>query len=280
MNLLQLKKWKNLIMVCIGALALCACSSDEEEWELAETSVTFGSVTLDAFGGKKVIKISTNTYWEIMASTTNVYGNDKSDWITFDKTSGVGDAEIIATIPRYESGDSRSKNVVIKTGRYTKEGSKKTVNNVAGGNSETWLVRQYSIDALLRESLNISITNVKAWSHYVINVINGYWNYTYTTEGTADCEISYNTNDQRIIDLINGMITSVEVEMKFKDGWYNTNYTENHSIPFEIGTSKYELSYEGGADYDDFYITVSVKLNDGTEIKDIGHVEFEASRKY
>ena len=262
-------------MVCIGALALCACGSDEEEWELIETSITMGSKKLDAFGEKKVIKIETNSSWEISTTSGDSWNPSDVNWITFDKTSGIGNAEVIATIPKYESGYSRNAKIVIKTG-----GLEQPVNNVAGSETMTYSVYQSSVDDLVRNSLNISITNVKAWSHYVINVINGYWNYTYTTEGTADCEISYNTNDQRIIDLINGMITSVEVEMKFKDGWYNTNYTENHSIPFEIGTSKYELSYEGGADYDDFYITVSVKLNDGTEIKNIGHVEFEASRKY
>lgn len=258
MNFLELRKWKELLFVCIGVLSFCACSEDEKEWELIESEVTFGSNNLDAFGEKKVIKIKTNSYWEITANNTNKYGNDESNWITFDKTSGVGDAEIIATIPEYKLGYEREKKICILTGHYTKEGSKKTVNNVAGGDSHTWTVSQSSIDNLVRNSLKVTFSNMKAYYSY------SYSDRFYSYEGSFDYKIEYNTTDERVISIIKSMISSVNVRYK-----YGTNYGEyeNETISFKIGESSYTLPEKRYYSY--YYvlgIEIVIALNDGKEI--------------
>lgn len=275
MNFLELRKWKELLFVCIGVLSFCACSEDEKEWELIESEVTFGSNNLDAFGEKKVIKIKTNSYWEITANNTNKYGNDESNWITFDKTSGVGDAEIIATIPEYKLGYEREKKICILTGHYTKEGSKKTVNNVAGGDSYTWTVSQSSIDDLVLNSLRILISNMKGKEtskydsngRYVGNQIVGEFDY----------EIEYNTEDERIINLINEMATTIDVKLWFwSSSKYEDDYIDNYSVPFNIGNSSCSLilNTAGSTWHSTFYATISVKLNDGREIKTEHSVKF------
>jgi len=257
MNLLQLKKWKSLIMVCIGALALCACGSDEEEWELIETSISMGSNNLDAFGEKKVIKIETNSSWEISTTSGDYWNPSDVNWITFDKTSGIGNAEVVATIAKYESGYSRNADIVIKTG-----GLEKPVNNVAGSETMTYRLYQNSVDDLVRNSLRIDISNMYARENYDSNI------GKYIISGNIDYEITYNTEDKRVIDIINGMITSVDIKLYF--GSFRTadpDIIETYSIPFEIGKSSYSPSFTTSSGwYTRFNASINIKLNDGTSI--------------
>ncbi len=242
-------------MVCIGALALCACSSDEEKWELIKTSISMGSNELDAFGEKKVIKIETNSSWEISATKGDSWNPSDANWITFDKTSGIGNAEVIATIPKYESGYSRYANIVIKTG-----GLEQPVNNVAGSETSTYPVGQNSVDNLVRNSLRIDISNMYARENYDSNT------GSFTIDGNIDYEISYNTEDERVIDVINGMITPVEIQLWF-DGWWTTAINENCSIPFKIGKSSYSHSFvTSSGSYSEFRASIKINLNDGTSI--------------
>ena len=86
-------------MICLGLPMFTSCEEDEKEWELTELELApTESFDIQYKGGSQSFSFKTNTNWKILSS---------GDWISFDKTSGTGDATVIATFAENSSNDNR-----------------------------------------------------------------------------------------------------------------------------------------------------------------------------
>lgn len=155
MNLLQLRKWKELLFVCIGVLSFCACSEDEE-WDITELEVTTSNLDIPYTGGSHTFSFKTNNKWTISC---------KDEWVSFDKTSGTGDATITATFENNPADYTRKSYIQLTSGEDP------TSNNVVGVKNLTVSALQHSLyqdklDAIKVEVKNVYCTKKSIYTSY------------------------------------------------------------------------------------------------------------------
>ena len=117
-------------MICISMLLFISCAEDEKEWELTELELApTEDFDIPYKGGIQTFSFKTNNNWKVTSS---------GDWVTFDRTSGTGNATVIATFTENSSNDHRKAVISIISGEEP------TPNNYVGVRTQIISTLQHS----------------------------------------------------------------------------------------------------------------------------------------
>lgn len=152
MNFFKFQNLKKLLIPCLGVFALFACNEDDEEWDITELEVTTPNLDIPYTGGSHTFSFKTNNKWEISCT---------DEWVSFDKTSGTGDATITATFADNSTDYNRTSYIKLTSGEDP------TSNNVVGVKNRTVSALQHSLYQDKVDEVNVQLENVYCSEDYI-----------------------------------------------------------------------------------------------------------------
>ena len=219
------KKLLLAFLLCLGGLFFHSCSEDWDKWETISAEIDASALQgaeIPYEGDKKMISIKTNSNWEIT-------GNE---WITFNKTSGIGDDVVEITILENLTKKSRKGQVNLKLGQESSE-------NIIGIKTESFSFLQHSLYEDQTNSITVYLKDCRIFTRATPpGITGGIIHY-----GDLTCII------ESELENINEIIAEIGVKLYFQgnhtswgDPTSNTEYISLSPDEFTIGEHK--LTYE------------------------------------
>lgn len=211
-------KFRNAIlamsMICLGLPMFTSCEEDEKEWELTELELApTESFDIQYKGGSQSFSFKTNTNWKILSS---------GDWISFDKTSGTGDATVIATFAENSSNDNRKAVIRIISGEEP------TPNNYVGVKEEKISTLQHSYYQNRIDAISIRVKDA------ICDKRTEYSQYSKQFIYDVKASLEVETNDKNTSELILQIGAELCYKLYLYDSWDNRGYYYDRSSIFKF----------------------------------------------
>lgn len=217
-----MNKFKQVIlamsMMSLGLPMFISCTEDEEEWDVTELELApTENFDIPYKGGNQTFSFKTNNSWKVVSS---------GDWVTFDKTSGTGDATITATFAENSTIDNRKAVIRVISGEEP------TPNNYVGVVTQTISTLQHShyqdrIDAI---SIKVKDAICESWTEYG----NSNKQFFYNVKASLEVE----SNDQNTSELILKVGADLCYKLYEYDSWNNRGYYHDRSSFFAYDFGK------------------------------------------
>ena len=211
---------KNLLLaflLCLGSLLFHSCSEDWDKWETISAEIDASALQgaeIPYEGDKKMISIKTNSNWEIT-------GNE---WITFNKTSGIGDDVVEVSILGNSTEKKRNGKVEVKIGK------KEPDTNIVGMKTETISFIQHSLAVDIQEGVDMKIVSIKGTRSKELVSHEGKYEYLYTLEITYNIQVNSLSLEKLLQKAIFGVSWSPS-----EGNYFVTNIVDEE---LKVGTNK------------------------------------------